>query len=607
MGRRMHPRPEIPRVPALLAAAAVAAACAVWAGLPGALPVLLVTALAAALHAAAAERRGGRDAAARRATRARLRDERRTAGELADGLRRSRVDAEGRARRLRAVLAERAIAEVRREAVVRVGQRLSADASPPAIAEALLRGAEDLAGATAGAVYGLDAWGAPLRLLAASGVDRPPPAEMTLVVDGDGPFVAPDRAGEPLHRCGAPALLLPLRRGDFLVGALWVAGHDLCPDQARRDELLHLAAQAAVALDTARAVHAAMREAETVRAVVEADPDGIHLVDPSGRTLLANRPFRALAEEAVADPEGLPGASVAAADAHAARAAEGGVVAGDETYTLAGTGRAVVRHTAPVRDVRGGQVGWVFIHRDVTAERDAERVKDEFLALVSHELRTPLTSVLGYTEVLLEGELGELSDAQTRAVTVVERNAHRLQRLVGDLLVVAQAQAGRLSLITDRLDLAVLAEERVAAFAPLAADAGVLLVHLAADGPAPADGDRERLGQVLDNLISNALAHTPHGGVVTVRVTAGPGAHEVRVADTGPGIPAEDRERVFASFWRGGAGATGGVGLGLAISRAIARAHGGDLRVADDGPGAVMALTVPAAPAPVPAPLAGAA
>ncbi len=548
-----------------------------------------------------------RDDTTRREAEMRIRRERDTAEALAGRLRESRAAAEAHNEQLRALLAERAVAQLRRETILRIGQRLSGETAPAAIARAVLDGAEDLAGATAGAVYALGEWGRPLRCIAHRGLPAPPPSEVSIVVDDDGPYPVTARPGEPVARPGGPpVLMLPLRRGNFLVGALWIAGPDLCPDGTRRRELVHLAGQAAVSLDTARAFQAAVRQAEILRAVLDADPDAIHLVDPAGGTLMTNRPFRALGDARVAVGPGRRGGTVRDEDARmAGRAPAGG---GDRRrgrdYVLDGDGRSLVRLAAPVRDEHGGMLGTVFIHRDVTVEREADRLKDEFLALVSHELRTPLTSVLGYTEMLLEGELGPMPADQERAVGVVERNALRLQRLVGDLLVVAQAQAGRLSVIRERVDLAALARERLLAFGPLAAEAGVRLDARVADGAAWLDGDRERLGQVVDNLLGNALTHTPPGGAVTLSLVREAGDWALRVADTGPGIPTSDRERVFESFRRGtGAAPGGGVGLGLAISRAIADAHGGDLRVEDAPRGAVLRLTLPAAGAGVRGPI----
>ena len=162
--------------------------------------------------------------------------------------------------------------------------------------------------------------------------------------------------------------------------------------------------------------------------------------------------------------------------------------------------------------------------RDLAAQnerlRELDRLKDEFIALVSHELRTPLTSIRGYTELLLDGEAGELTDDQRQFLGVVERNSQRLLHLVGDLLFLAQVEAGKLVLEVDALDLAAVASESVETARPQAEAKGITLTL--ATGPVPPiAGDQARLAQLLDNLVSNAVKFTPQGGRVDVRVRRG--------------------------------------------------------------------------------------
>ncbi len=210
---------------------------------------------------------------------------------------------------------------------------------------------------------------------------------------------------------------------------------------------------------------------------------------------------------------------------------------------------------------------------------ELDRMKDEFVALVSHELRTPLTSILGYLELVLEGDAGEVTEEQRQFLSVVERNSQRLLRLVGDLLLIAQIEAGKLTLQYGVADLAKLARDCVEAARPRADEKGVALVLEA--GPVPAlSGDRVRLAQLLDNLVSNAIKFTPEGGKVTVGLTREDGRALLAVSDTGIGIPVDEQARLFERFFRT-SGATEraiqGTGLGLYISKAIAEAHGGEI------------------------------
>ena len=212
---------------------------------------------------------------------------------------------------------------------------------------------------------------------------------------------------------------------------------------------------------------------------------------------------------------------------------------------------------------------------------ELDRLKDEFLSLVSHELRTPLTSIRGYLDLVLDEEAGELNDEQRRFLEAVERNSGRLLRLVGDLLFVAQADAGKLSLERASVDLAELAAHCVEGAGPAATEKSVTLV-LRADPVPPLVGDRGRLAQVLDNLVSNALKFTPEGGTVEVRTAVDGDFVTLEVEDTGIGIPTEDQPRLFERFFRSSIAqhqAIPGTGLGLAIVKAIVEAHWGRISV----------------------------
>ncbi len=210
-----------------------------------------------------------------------------------------------------------------------------------------------------------------------------------------------------------------------------------------------------------------------------------------------------------------------------------------------------------------------------------DRLKDQFITTVSHELRTPLTSIHGYLELVIDGEAGELEDEQRRFLSIVARNTDRLRRLVDDLLLVSQIDAGKLNLELDDLDLHALAHESVESARPQA-DAGGISLDLSATSPLPLNGDRMRLAQLLDNVISNAVKFTPHGGRVSVRTSRSNGSVVLEVDDTGMGIPANEQAHLFDRFFRTQAAeqhAIQGSGLGLAISQAIAQAHGGLIEV----------------------------
>ena len=227
--------------------------------------------------------------------------------------------------------------------------------------------------------------------------------------------------------------------------------------------------------------------------------------------------------------------------------------------------------------------------------READRLKDEFVALISHDLRTPLTSITGYVELALEDDL---SDEVRGFLDVVARNSERLLALVNDLLFVARLQAGEMSLERTEVDLADVVRDAVHALEPRAAAKGITLTCTVDSVPA-LRADRGRVLQVLDNLVSNAVKFTPEGGFVHVSVRRDAGCVAVEVTDSGIGIPPEAQRRLFERFYRAENAVerqVPGTGLGLYISRAIADAHEGRLTVRSElGQGSTFRLELPLA------------
>jgi PAS domain S-box-containing protein len=211
--------------------------------------------------------------------------------------------------------------------------------------------------------------------------------------------------------------------------------------------------------------------------------------------------------------------------------------------------------------------------------RELDRMKDDFVASVSHELRTPLTSIRGYLELVRED--ASLDPEHDRMLDIVDRNADRLLGLVTDLLFIAEVDAGKLAAGQDPVQLAGVAAESVEAARPRA-DAAELELNLDADNQLVVAGDRTRLAQVFDNLISNAIKFTPADGRIDVRVFRAGAAAVIEVSDTGSGIPEAERAHLFERFFRTSGAireAVQGTGLGLAIVGAIAASHGGTVSV----------------------------
>jgi signal transduction histidine kinase len=247
-------------------------------------------------------------------------------------------------------------------------------------------------------------------------------------------------------------------------------------------------------------------------------------------------------------------------------------------------------------DGAGETVGYLFVAHDLTKAREVSRLKDEFVGLISHELRTPLSSILGYLELMRDEDDVQLSEQQLGFLDVAERNANRLLRLVGDLLFTAQVESGTFRLNEHAQPLAPILAASVESARPVADAAGIVMV-LDATEDCIVNADAVRLGQGCDNLISNAIKFTPRGGTVTVGVGESGSSAVITVADTGMGIAADELDQLFSRFFRtttATRNAVPGVGLGLVITRAIARAHGGDMGVTSvEGVGTTFSMTLP--------------
>jgi PAS domain S-box-containing protein len=387
-----------------------------------------------------------------------------------------------------------------------------------------------------------------------------------------------------------------------------------------RDEELEVATRM---LEARARTMTSVIDAVTEQSIIGTDLDGLVRVwNPGAERLLGLPRAEVVRHRSITDfhlPEELEAAAREAgtepglaALVHAA--AEHGSDVRDWTYVAAdGATRTVSVAVTPRSDEEGVHAGWNFVGTDMTEVRETERMKDQFVSLISHELRTPLTSILGYLELVLDGEPGGLSQEQRQYLRTVERNAQRLLQLVGDLLFTAQVEAGRFTLRPGEVDLAevVRAAEETIRVGAEAAEVSVT-VDVPAEGLV-VPGDSLRLGQACDNLVSNAVKFTPAGGSVTLRLRPGwrlpdgtvrdeetDGAlpvAQLSVRDTGIGIPPGEQGRLFTRFFRASTAqrsSVAGVGLGLAITKAITVAHGGTLDLAsNEGRGTTFTLTLP--------------
>jgi signal transduction histidine kinase len=258
------------------------------------------------------------------------------------------------------------------------------------------------------------------------------------------------------------------------------------------------------------------------------------------------------------------------------------VSAHDALVVAAVTGFAVVIALRAVQLMGGGVMD------------DAERMRRDLIAAVSHDLRTPITSLRLLTEAIAD----DVVDGDTRRSYLGQMSTHlnAMSALIDDLFELSRLEAGDIAWSVEQVRLEELVGETVDA---MRVQADARQVQVRAELPAglrPAHGDPEKLQRVLFNLIQNAIRHTPADGSVVVRARSAGDAVEIEVSDTGDGIAAEDRERVFEPFFRGGAQAarpSNGAGLGLAISRAIVEAHGGRIWLEDAPRGTRVRFSVP--------------
>ncbi|CAN5436124.1 hypothetical protein BH09CHL1_BH09CHL1_17500 [soil metagenome] len=251
----------------------------------------------------------------------------------------------------------------------------------------------------------------------------------------------------------------------------------------------------------------------------------------------------------------------------------------------------------PVKGPDGELIGRLCVIRDVSAEREADRLKSDFVSLVSHELRTPLTSIKGYVDLLLEGEVGTLSPEQSEFLNIVAASSTRLVALTNDLLDVSRIEAGHLDLNPIAMEVAPQVRTVLTTLRPqIEAKAQHLVLDLP-DLLPPVQVDQNRFVQVLTNLVSNAHKYTQEGGEITIRVQHEADNVRFEVIDNGAGLTSEEQQRLFTRFYRARNQSTqkaGGTGLGLAISKSLVEAQGGTIGVqSEPGKGSMFWFVLP--------------
>jgi len=346
-------------------------------------------------------------------------------------------------------------------------------------------------------------------------------------------------------------------------------------------------------------------ERDQLAQIVEVLPIGVVLMDASGKVLLENQLTRDLFDRAQRPAPGLAGSqsgTLARADGSTydlrdvpiARSLRGEEVRGELVrYTRAdGAQFDLLTNSSPLRSSSGEVVGAVAAYEDVTAMSEAERERTAFFALASHELKTPVTSIRGQIQLAMRFQERGNGDLTASALSRADDQIQRLASLIDDLLDAARLDTGQFDVAPVSTDLA---DTIGASVARLRAVAGSRQIRVVLpDTVLLVLGDERRLGQVLDNLIMNAIRHGGTGDIV-VALAAEATHAVVRVRDHGPGIGEADRQRIFGRFYRAAAArGTAGTGLGLYVAREIARLHGGTLSLESTGSGgSVFKLSLP--------------
>lgn len=451
---------------------------------------------------------------------------------------------------------------------------------------------------------------AALQVATVDGWEPSPGQSLRLPAD-DG-FQAALRSGrsQVLSLAGVPAALTPLvhawqadgleviplvARGRPIGGLLtaWHGGEAIA--QQRRTLVESFAYFAATALENARLYAEVADKSRELEAMLAGIGDGVLVTDAGGTLLLINpvaqRIFaleaaplganvrRTLPSEELAD---LLEETAAAGRAQIRELAlpSAGHSSDGQPYVFQALAAPLFRNTE-----EGERVGGVVVVlRDITAQKELERMKSNFLSVVSHELKTPLHSIKGFVEIILMGKTGPVTDLQRDFLTTVQEQTVHLQRLIEDLLEFSRLESGQVRLRPVQVSPFELARSVVAKLKPLAAHRQLAL-ELAVPPDLPeVEVDPMRIEQVLTNLVENAIKFTPPGGWVRILGWDRGDMVEMAVADTGIGVPPAERERVFERFYQVDSSARRrykGTGLGLTICRHIVVRHGGRIWIED--------------------------
>jgi two-component system, OmpR family, phosphate regulon sensor histidine kinase PhoR len=356
--------------------------------------------------------------------------------------------------------------------------------------------------------------------------------------------------------------------------------------EEEKEALVALAANASVALTNAELYQRVAVEREQSVAILANIADGIVAVDRDGDVVLWNRAAEEVTGVPASEAIGRTLVQVLQRDL------ESGVGGINRQVAISRGGREVwlSLSEAVMRDPAGAVAGRIFAFRDISAEHAVEQMKSDFVSTVSVELRTPLTSIYGFAQTLLREDVAFGEPERRTFLEFISRESERLTTIVDALLSVARLDTGDVTVSLEPTNVGSVVSDIVSTAAVSAN--GRRFVADVEEADVAAHADPEKLRQVLDQLVSNAVKYSPGGGTVTVSARRRHDAVEVAVADEGVGIPVSERERIFTKFYKAGGGQ--GTGLGLFIAQGLVREMGGRIAVdSEEGRGSRFAFELP--------------
>ena len=368
----------------------------------------------------------------------------------------------------------------------------------------------------------------------------------------------------------------------------------------------HLRVVVGKSLRYTRALHDISETKTRLRVMVDRLSDGVMACDLEGRVVLANPAFLQMVGHADNGVAGRPVAEIVAEPAIRGMIDQALAMPADSSSEMvevihiedrAGGERFHEARCAPFRSRTGSTLGVIAVLHDITAIKNIERMKSEFVSMVSHEIRSPMNSLLMQLKVILDGLAGEVTDKQREILERASDKIRNLTLMVSELLDLARIESGQVDNDREPVLINLLLEEQVTFHRAAAAEKNILL-QLEPLPPLPAVlANRRGIEEVFTNLITNAIKYSPAGSRVTVAAGQKDGAVAISVGDTGYGIPEEDLEAIFNRFYRvkdSNTRTIHGTGLGLAIVKGIVKAHGGTIEVTSTlGQGSTFTVVLP--------------